>query len=109
MGTVVQLLERSTKPTHPSADAIQIDVVQMPPRATADQIVAAASRCETLSHSIDVLQRSLKTLYGIVGLIDDPQTREKIQHQMKSIDASLLFESARLSRIKRAIQKKVDI
>ena len=61
-----------------------------------------------MSQSIDLLQRSLKTLDDIASLIDDPETREKIQHQMKSIDASLLFESARLSRIKRAIQKQVD-
>ena len=107
MGTVVQLLER-TKPTHASADAIQVDPVQMPPRATADQIVAAVSKCETLSQSIELLQSSLKTLDGIVSLIDDPETREEVQHRMKSIDASLLFESERLSRIKCVIQKKAD-
>jgi hypothetical protein len=104
MGTLVQLLDRSTKPAHASADAIQVNAVQMPLRATRDQAVATASKCETLSLSIAVLQRSLKTLDGIVGLIDDPKTRENVQHQMRSIDASLLFESTRLSSIKRTIQ-----
>lgn len=107
MGNVVQLLER-TKPTRACADAVQVVAVQMPPRATADQIVAAAGKCETLSQGIDLLQRSLKKLDGIVSLIDDPETREKVRYQMKSIDASLLFESKRLSHIKCAIQEKVD-
>jgi hypothetical protein len=99
MGTVVQLWQRSIKPARASADTIQVDAVQMPLRGAGDQIVAAASNCETLSRSIDLLQRSLKTLDGMVGLINDAETREKVRQQMKSVNASLLFESARLSRI----------
>lgn len=106
MGTVVQLLER-TKPTHASADATRVDAVQMLPRAAADQIVAAVGKCETLSLGIELLRSSLKTLDDIIGLIDDPETREKARRWMKSTDASLLFESERLSRIKCAIHKKV--
>lgn len=104
MGTVVQLSER-TKPTHASTDATQVDAVQMLPEAAADQI--AVGKCETLSQSIELLQGSLKTLDGIIGLLDDPETREEARRRMKSIDASLLFESERLSRIKCAIHKKV--
>jgi hypothetical protein len=104
MGTVVRLFQRSTKPTQTSADLSQGDAVRISPRVALDQIVLAASTCETLSHAIDVLQRSLTRLDGIVDMIGHRETREELQHQTKSIEALLLRESARLSSIKHAIQ-----
>jgi hypothetical protein len=77
MGNVVQLLERSTKPARAPTDAIQLDAVKMPLRTTRDQIVTAASMCEILSQSVAVLQGSRKTLDAMVGMIDDPEAREK--------------------------------
>ena len=104
MGTVVQLLERSTRPAHAAAGAIQVDAVQMPLRAIRDQIVATANKCGTLGQSVNVLRNCLRTLDGIVGMIDDPETREKLQHQMKSREVSLLLASENLSRAHRTLR-----
>ncbi|MEH2480982.1 hypothetical protein V1282_004339 [Nitrobacteraceae bacterium AZCC 2146] len=69
-----------------------------------DEIVVVASTCETLSQTIDVLQRSLTRFDGIVDMIGDQEIRQKLQHQTKLIEALLLRELARLSSIKRTIQ-----
>src|SRR5258708_13410403 len=103
MGTVVRLFQRSTKPTQASANLSQGDAVRISPRVALDQIVLAASTCETLSHTIDVLQRSLKRLDGIVDMIGDQEIREKLQHQTKSIEPLLLRESSTLSSINHPI------
>jgi len=97
MGTVVHhLWERSKKAAGTSADANQGEAVQMPPGAIRDQIVVTAGTCEILSRSVEALQKNLKRLDSIVCMIDDLETRQKLQHQMKTIDASLLRESASL-------------
>lgn len=96
MGTVIQLLERSIKPLDTPADANPVDAIRMLSRAIKDQTAVVARKCETLSRSIGAVQRNLKMLDGIVGMIDDPETCEKLQHQLKLIDASLFRQSARL-------------
>ncbi|MEH2482321.1 precorrin isomerase [Nitrobacteraceae bacterium AZCC 2146] len=104
MATIIELLQSSTKAPHTSAHANQVDIVQMAPGKTRDQIVATTSMCEVLSDSIDTLQKSIKRLNGIVSMIDDDATRESLEHQIAKMHVSLSLESARLSGIMRRIQ-----
>ncbi|MEH2474258.1 hypothetical protein V1281_004557 [Nitrobacteraceae bacterium AZCC 2161] len=104
MGTVIQLLERAPKHADISANTYQVDAVQISARATKDQIAAVTRACETLSGSIDTLQRNLKIADGLVGTIDDPETREKLQRQIQSIEAALMLGSTKLFDIKRTMQ-----
>jgi hypothetical protein len=104
MGTVIQLLDRSAKLPDISANPHQVDAVQMSARATKEQIAAVARACETLSGSIDTLQRNLKIADGLVGTIDDPEACEKLQRQIQSIEAALMLGSTKLFDIKRTMQ-----
>jgi hypothetical protein len=99
MAAVVQQFKRPARSADTSADA-----VQLPSRAISDRIARTASTCEILSESIDILQRNLKTLDGVVGAIDDSVTREKLQEQMKSMDALLKLRLAELSSIELTLQ-----
>lgn len=76
----------------------------MSARATKEQIAAVARACETLSGSIDTLQRNLKIADGLVGTIDDPEAREKLQRQIQSIEAALMLGSTKLFDIRRTMQ-----
>ncbi len=57
-----------------------------------------------LRQSIGTLQHGLKKLEGLVGRIDDCETREKLQHQMDSMNELLLLRLDQLNSIQRSLQ-----
>jgi hypothetical protein len=109
MGTVIQFSERSTGPDHTSADADQAEADHALRESLADQIATATSAHETLGQSIDTLHRCLKALDDIVETIADPAIREEFQRRMKSIDALLSPETAKLSGMQMVLQAAVSL
>ena len=107
MGSAIQLLDKSTDAADTSADVIGANIVQLPFRNARYQIARTMSTCEMLRRSIGALQRGLETLEGIVGKIDDYETRERLQHQMKSMNESLMLRLAQLSSIDRMLQATI--
>lgn len=103
MGVAIPPLEDSTSTADASADVIAGDIVQLPFRETRAQIARTRSTCETLRQAIDTAQRGLKMLEGIVGGIDDCETREKLRHQIDTMNELLLLRLDQLSSIDRLL------
>lgn len=104
MGTAIQLLEGSTSTADASADVIGGDIVQLPFREARAQIARTKSTCEMLRQAIDTAQQGLKMLEGLVGGIDDCETREKLRHQIDSMNELLLLRLDQLSSIDHLLQ-----
>lgn len=104
MGSVVQLMERSTDAAGASAGVIGCNIVEVPFREVRYRIAQTTSTCEVLRQSIDSMQRALKTLEGLVARINDHHTREKLRHQMKSANEALLLRLTELSSIDRMLE-----
>ena len=104
IGSTMQLLEGSTGTADTSADAIGADIVQLPFREIRAQIAGTKSTCELLRQGIGTMQRGLKILEGAVEAIDDCETRERLQHQMDSMNELLLLRLDQLSSIDQLLQ-----
>jgi hypothetical protein len=108
MGSAIQPLEDSTSIADTSADAVGADIVQLPFTEARAQIARTESNCETLRQGIGTMQQGLKVLAGIVGGINDCETREKLQHQLHSMNELLLLRLDQLSSIDHLLQVALD-
>src|SRR5258708_3394485 len=100
MRSVAQMLEGSTNAVDTSsADVTRANIVELPFRRARYQITQATSKCEMLRQGIDALQHSIGKLEGIVGLIDDHETREELRQQLSTMNELLLLRLAQLSGI----------
>lgn len=104
MGSAIQMLERSTNAVDTSADVIRGNIVELPYGKARYQIAQITSTCEMLRQGIDALQRGIKKLEVVVGMIDDHETREKLRQQLSSMNESLLLKLAQLSSIDHTLQ-----
>jgi hypothetical protein len=104
MGSANQLLESSTNVTDTPAGIVEANIVELPFRKARHQIAQTTSRCEVLRQGIDVLQRTIEKLEGIVAKIDDHETREKLRQQLSSMNELLLLRLAQLSSIDHMLQ-----
>src|SRR6266568_5090015 len=108
MGTAIQPFENSTSIAETSADAVGADIVQLPFTEPRAQIARTERTCETLRQGIGTMQRGLKVLAGLVGGIDDCATREKLQHQLDSMNDLLLLRLDQLSVIHQLLDVALD-
>jgi len=108
MGPAIQPFENSTSVADTSADAVGADIVQLPFAKARTQIARTGRTCETLRQGIGTMQRGLKVLAGLVGAIDDCATREKLQHQLDSMNDLLLLRLDQLSSIDHLLQVALD-
>src|SRR5437879_4907036 len=96
-GPVVHLLDSSTNAADVLADVITANIVELPFRKTRCQIAETTATCEMLRQSIDALQRAIKDLEAILGMIDDRETREEFRRHLSSINETLSLGTAQLS------------
>jgi hypothetical protein len=108
MGSAIQPLENSTSMADTSTDAVGADIVQLPFTEARAQIARTESNCETLRRVIGTMQRGLEVLAGLVGGINDRETREKLRHQLDSMNELLLLRLDQLSSIDRLLQVALD-
>jgi hypothetical protein len=104
MGRVVRLLKRSTNAADSQAGAIAANIVELPFREARYQIANVASNCEMLRQSIDALHRATMQLEGILGIVDDYETREELRRHLSSTNKMLLLEMAKLSSVDQMLQ-----
>lgn len=106
MGIVIQLREASARPVQTATGANHGSTHQMAVASTNAQIVAALSACDALGRSVDVLQKGLRMLNNVVGSIEDPATGALLQHEIKLLDAMMVLELEKLTRLKTKFQTR---
>ncbi|MBR1146490.1 hypothetical protein [Bradyrhizobium sp. AUGA SZCCT0431] len=104
--SATQSLDSSANITDTSAHANGTDTD--PFKEAKAEIARTESTCETLRQGIDTMQRGLEKLAGIVGGLKDCEAREKLLHQLDSMNKLLSLRLDQLSSIDRLLQVALD-
>jgi hypothetical protein len=103
MGNVVEISRYSAKGCRVSVDPISSSQMEI-----VDKIAFAERMCETTNRGLSELERCLRILNDATSKIDNAESREELQHQIRSANAVLQSKLKELSNTKRLLHVAVS-